>query len=314
MVAAAFSSAVCAQTWPTRPVTLVVPFAAGGGSDVIARVVAEKMSKGLGQQVVIDNRPGAAGGIATTFVARAAPDGHTILLATSSTHVILPLVQKPGTLAYDPVKDFAPIGMTATLPNLMIVSPKVPANSVAEFIKIAKEQPGQLAFGSSGNGTITHLIGELFRARTGIDALHVPYRTGVQSAPDLMEGRIHFLFDNIIWTLPLVREGKLKALGVTTLRRSRLAPDLPTIAESGLPGFEAVTWTGLVAPANTPDPVIRRLSAEMTAALADPDTAEKLAKAGAEPAPSSPEGLRDLIAAETVKWGEIIRDAKVQIQ
>ena len=179
-------------------------------------------------------------------------------MTTSSAQVILPLIQPAGSLTYES-SDFSPIGLTAVLPNLLIVSPKVPANNAAEFVAYAKARPGELSFASSGTGTITHLIGELFNARAGIDALHVPYRTGVQAAPDVMEGRIHYQFDNIIWSLPMIRDGKLKGLAITTKQRSPLAPGIPTVAEQGLAGFEGITWLGLVAPAKTPDPVIARL-------------------------------------------------------
>ncbi len=233
---------------------MVVPFAAGGGTDAVARVVAEKMGARLGQPIVVENRAGAASALGTAHVAKAAPDGYTLLMTTNSAQVILPLTQASGTLAYDPDKDFSAVGLVAILPNILIVSPKLPARSVAELVDYAKARPGQLSFASSGNGTITHLIGELFKARTGIDVVHVPYRTGVQAAPDVMEGRVHFQFDNIIWSLPLIREGKLNGFAITTRQRSKLAPDMPTVAESGVPGFEGISWLGLVAPARTPEP------------------------------------------------------------
>ena len=200
-----------AQSWPTRSITLVVPFAAGGGTDAIARVIAEKLAARLGQPVVVENKAGAASAIGTAYVAKSAPDGYTLLMTTNSAMVILPLTQPAGSLQYTP-DDLKMIGLTGILPNILIVSPKVPAKSVAELIAYAKEKPGQLSFGSSGNGTITHLIGELFKARTGIDTLHVAYRTGVQAAPDVMEGRIQYIFDNIIWSLPMIRAGQLLSL------------------------------------------------------------------------------------------------------
>ena len=233
-----------AQTWPARTITLVVPFAAGGGTDAIGRVVAEKLAARLGQPVVVENKAGAASAIGTAYVGKAAPDGYTLLMTTNSAMVILPLTQAAGSLNYDRA-DFSMIGLTGILPNLLIVSPKIPANSVSELIAYAKARPGQLSFASSGNGTITHLIGELFKARTGIDVVHVPYRTGVQSAPDVMEGRVQYIFDNIIWSLPMIRAGQLKGLAITTSQRSTLAPDIPTVAESGVPGFEGITWLGL---------------------------------------------------------------------
>ncbi len=303
-----------AQSWPTRTITLVVPFAAGGGTDAIGRVLAEKLSARLGQPVVVENKVGAASAIGTAYVAKSSPDGYTILMTTNSAQVILPLIQPAGSLNYDS-RDFAMIGLTGILPNLLIVSPKVPANSVQELIAHAKANPGKLSFGSSGNGTITHLIGELFKARTGIDVVHVPYRTGVQAAPDVMEGRIQYLFDNIIWSLPMIRQGKLKGLAITTSQRSRLAPDIPTVAESGVPGFEGITWLGLAAPAKTPEAVIKRLDTELRAVLAEPDTIAKLAATGAEP-PTAPgsEGMKTMLADDIARWKGILGDGKIKLQ
>jgi tripartite-type tricarboxylate transporter receptor subunit TctC len=313
-LAALVAAPAAAQTWPSRSITLVVPFAAGGGTDAIARVIAEKLSTRLGQPVVVENKAGAASAIGTTYVAKAAPDGYTLLMTTNSVMVILPLTQSAGALTYERA-DFSMIGLTGILPNLLIVSPKVPANSVAELIGYAKERPGQLSFASSGNGTITHLIGELFKARTGIDVVHVPYRTGVQSAPDVMEGRVQYIFDNIIWSLPMVRERKLKGLAITSKARSSLAPDIPTVAESGVPGFEGITWLGLAAPAKTPEPVIARLAAELRAVLADKETIAKLAATGAEPpAAPGPDGMRALLDEDIARWKGILSDGKIKLQ
>src|SRR5215218_2200328 len=303
-----------AQTWPARTITLVVPFAAGGGTDAIGRVVAEKLATRLGQPVVVENKAGAASAIGTAYVSKAAPDGYTLLMTTNSAMVILPLTQPAGSLQYTP-DDLKMIGLTGILPNILIVSPKVPAKSVAELIADAKETPGQLSVGSSGNGTITHLIGELFKARTGIDTLHVPYRTGVQAAPDMMEGRIQYIFDNIIWSLPMIRAGQLKGLAITTSQRSSLAPDIPTVAESGVPGFEGITWLGLAAPAKTPEPVIARLAGELKAVLADKETIAKLAATGAEPpAAPGPDGMRALLDEDIARWKGILSDGKIKLQ
>ena len=314
-IAACFAPfAAAAQSWPTRSITLVVPFAAGGGTDAIARVVAEKLSARLGQPVVVENKAGAASAIGTAYVAKAAADGYTLLMTTNSALVILPLIQPAGSLNYDR-NDFSLIGLTGILPNILIVSPKVPANSTAELIAYAKARPGQLSFASSGNGTITHLIGELFKARTGIDVVHVPYRTGVQSAPDIMEGRIHYIFDNIIWSLPQIRAGKLKGLAITTKQRSPLAPDIPTVAESGVPGFEGITWLGLAAPGKTPDAVIARLDTELRAVLAEPDVIAKLAATGAEPPTApGPAGMRALLAEDIARWQGILGEGKIKLQ
>ena len=303
-----------AQSWPTRTVTLVVPFAAGGGTDAIGRVIAERLSARLGQPVVVENKAGAASAIGTAYVAKAAPDGYTLLMTTNSAMVILPLTQPAGSLNYQR-SDLSMIGLTGILPNLLIVSPKVPANSVSELIAYAKSQPGKLSFASSGNGTITHLIGELFKARAGIDVVHVPYRTGVQSAPDVMEGRVQYIFDNIIWSLPMIRQGKLKGLAITTSQRSALAPDIPTVAESGLPGFEGITWLGLAAPAKTPAPIIQRLDEGLRAVLAEPDVVRKLAATGAEPpAAPGPDGMAAMLEADVTRWKGILGDGKIKLQ
>jgi tripartite-type tricarboxylate transporter receptor subunit TctC len=304
-----------AQSWPTRTVTLVVPFAAGGGTDAIARVIAEKLGARLGQPVVVENKAGAASAIGTAYVAKAAPDGYTVLMTTNSAQVILPLTQPASSLNYDPARDFSPVGLTAILPNLLIVSPKLPAANAAEFIAYGRQNPGKLSFASSGNGTITHLIGELFNARTGISAVHVPYRTGVQAAPDVMEGRIHYQFDNIIWSLPMIRAGQLKGLAITTRQRSALAPDIPTVAESGVPDFEGISWLGIVAPARTPEPVVARLNAELSAILAEPEVLRKMAATGAEPPKTSgPPGYRALLAADTARWKAIFSEGKIKLQ
>jgi tripartite-type tricarboxylate transporter receptor subunit TctC len=313
-IAAVFAPSLAgAQTWPARSITLVVPFAAGGGTDAIARVLAEKLGPRLGQPVVVENRAGAASAIGTAYVAKAAADGYTLLMTTSSAMVILPLMQPAGSLNYSR-DDFNLIGLTGLLPNLLIVSPKLPVNSTAELIAYAKARPGQLSFASSGNGTITHLIGELFKARTGIDVVHVPYKTGVQSAPDLMEGRVQYIFDNIIWSLPQVRAGKLKGLAITSKQRSPLAPDIPTVADT-VPGFEGITWLGLAAPAKTPDAVVARLDKELRAVLAEKDVIEKLAATGAEPPTApGPDGMRALLAEDIKRWQGILGEGKIKLQ
>jgi tripartite-type tricarboxylate transporter receptor subunit TctC len=299
---------------PGRTITIVVPFTPGTGPDILARTIGEEIQRRWNQPVVVDNKPGASGNIGTQIVARAAPDGHTLLMATSSTHVILPLVQGRAALGYDAIADFTPISIIGTVPNILIASPSLPVTNVAELVAYAKAHPGELFFSSSGTGTITHLIGELFKARTGIDVQHVPYRGGNQSAVDLMQGRVGFLFDNIVWSLPLIREGRLRGLGITTQERSRLAPDMPTIAESGLPGFEAVTWVGLVGPARMPDAAVQRIAAELATLRNDPALARRFADFGSEGVFSRPEEMRALIAAETESWGNLISQAGVRIQ
>jgi len=301
-----------AQAWPSRPIKLVVPFGAGGSTDAVARLVGQKMGDAMGQSVVIENRPGAGGGIASEQVARAPADGYTILMATTSTHAILQIANPK--LSYDVVKDFAPVGLVARAPNVLIVSNALGVQDVKGLIQLAKAKPGQLSFASSGNGTITHLVGELFMASAGVQAVHVPYKTGVQALGDVVSGQIGFQFDSITWTLPQARAGKVKALAVTGLKRSALAPDLPTMAESGLPGFEGVTWFGFVAPAAIPPDVLARLSTELARALASPDVQEKMAAQGAEAASGRPDELSRLMREDALKWGKVIRDAGVKFE
>ena len=310
---AAFAAApVLAQSYPTRPIRLVVPFAAGGSTDAMARIVGQKMAETLGQPVVVENRPGAAGGLGSEQVAKAAPDGYTLLMATTSTHAILP-VANPR-LGYDAVKDFAPVGLVARAPNVLVVGNGLGVSDVAELLKLARSRPGQLSFASSGTGSITHLVGELFLANGGIKAVHVPYKTGVQALPDVASGQVAFQFDSITWTLPQARAGKLKALAVTGPTRSPLAPELPTVAEAGLPGFVGVTWFGFVAPAATPADVLARLGGELSRALQSPDVREKLAAQGAEAASGQPQELSQLMREDGAKWGKVIRDAGVKFE
>lgn len=301
-----------AQSWPNRQVRIVLPFAPGGSTDAIARTLGQKLSETLGQPVVIDNRPGAAGAIATDHVAKAAPDGHTLLMATTSTHAVLPVL-KPQ-LPYDPARDFALVGMVARAPNVLIASPALPAASVRELIALARTKPGAYTFASSGTGTITHLIGELFNASAGIKAVHAPYKTGVQAVPDVVAGQVAWLFDSIVWSLPQIRAGKLRGLAVTSRERSALAPDLPTVAEAGLPGFEGVTWFGLVAPAAVPKDVTVRLNTELNRLLQSADMRDKLAAQGAEGAPGSPEDFARIVREDAARWGKVIRDAGVKVE
>ncbi len=305
-------SPVLAQGYPTRPIKLVVPFAAGGSTDAVARLVGQKMGEAMGQSVVVENRPGAAGAIASEQVAKSPADGYTILMATTSTHAILPVANPK--LPYDAFKDFAPVGLVARAPNVLIVSNSLGVSDVKGLVQLAKSKPGQLSFASSGNGTITHLVGELFKSSSGVQAVHVPYKTGVQALADVVSGQVGFQFDSITWTLPQARAGKIKALAVTGAKRSALAPELPTVAESGLPGFEGVTWFGFVAPAATPPDVLARLSTELGRALAAPDVQEKMAAQGAEAASGRADELSRLMREDAVKWGKVIRDAGVKFE
>jgi tripartite-type tricarboxylate transporter receptor subunit TctC len=300
-----------AEDYPIRPITLVVPYPAGGGNDIIARTVADKMSASLRQQIVIENRGGAGGTIATRQIARAMPDGYTILIATSSLAINPSLYANIG---YDPRKDFAPIGLIAQSANVVLVHPSIPARSIADLIAIAKSEAGRLTFASTGTGSSVHLAAELFAAMADIHLTAVPYKGTGPALTDLIGGHVAIMFSPMAGAASLVRDGKLRALAVTGPRRSALFPDLPTIAEAGLPGYEAVLHYGLVAPAGTPAPAIAKLNAALRAALASEEVKRRLAIDGAEPLPSSPEDYAADIDREQKKWSEIIAKSGIQPQ
>ncbi len=300
-----------AQTYPTGPIRLVVPYTAGGSSDFVARTMAQKMSEGLGQTVAVDNRPGVAGIPGTEIVARSAPDGYTIALVGLTTHAANPSLYKK--LPYDAQKDFAPIGNAIVSPLVLSVPPSLPVNNVQELIAYAKANPGKLNFGSAGIGNTLHLAGELFKSRAGIDIVHVPYKGASAAVTDLLAGRIHLMIDVVQTPLAHIQGGKLKALGTTGAQRIALLPDVPTIAEQGLPGFLFTTWIGLAAPAGTPPAIVARLHAEMAKALAMPEVKEAFAKQGMEVAPSpSPEAYAQHMRSEQERLAALIRSAGIQ--
>jgi tripartite-type tricarboxylate transporter receptor subunit TctC len=301
-----------AQSYPSKPIRLIVPFPPAGATDILSRDLMRALSLRLGQQIIIDNRPGAAGAIGSELVAKAAPDGYTLLMATTSTHSVAPTLTT--NLPYDAVKDFAPVCLVATSPNLLVVPVTLPVNSVKDLVALAKAKPGTLNFGSAGTGGIVHLTGEMFRYRTGIDIVHVPYKGTQLVVPDLISGQISILFDNIVSAQPNLKTGKLKAIGITSLQRSPLMPEVPTLSESGVPGFEASTWFGVYAPAGTPKEIIVKLNSELIAVLKSSDMRARLAVLGAEPVGSTPEGMAQTVAAETAKWAKVIHDAKVKIE
>ena len=301
-----------AQAYPSRPIHLVVPFPAGGPTDVIARAIGQKLSDAVGQPVVIDNKPGAGGAIGSEAVARSAPDGYTILIGTNSTHSIGPILN-PKT-PYNVERDFAPVSLVATAPNVLIVSPKLPVNNVRELIALAKAQPGKLNYATSGVGTIVHLSSVLFASMAGIDIVHVPYKGVTQALPDIMSGQIALMFDNIVGVLPRVKAGQEKAIAVTSLKRSSLAPSIPTVAESGLPGYESVSYFGIFAPAGTPKAVVAKLSQDLAQVLKRPDLKELLATQGAEAEGSDPAKLAALVRSDTAKWEKVIKAAGVKIE
>jgi tripartite-type tricarboxylate transporter receptor subunit TctC len=308
---AAAPNPAAAQTYPDHPVTLVVPYPAGGGNDVLARIVAENMSKSLKQQIVVENRGGAGGTIATRQVAKSAPDGYTLLIATSSLAINPSLYPNVG---YDPRKDFAPIGLIASSANVVLVHPAVPAHSVPELIALAKRQPGKLDFASTGVGSSVHLAAELFASMARIKLNHVPYRGSGPALTDLLGGHVGIMFGTLPPSVGLVRDGKLRALAVTGPKRSGVFPDLPTVAEAGLPGYEAVLHYGLVTSAGTPRPIVDTLNTALRAALADQAVRDALAKQGAEPLPSTPAEYAADIDHEEIKWSKIVRDAGLKAQ
>ena len=299
-----------AQTYPDRAVRLIVPFPAGGTVDAIARTVAQQLSESLRQPVVLENRAGGAGSIGSEAVARATPDGYTLLMGTASTHGTNPAVQKA--LPYDPVKDFAPVVLVATTPYILVVNPAVPAATTAELLALVRAQPGKLNYGSYGTGSSNHLATELFRAMTGADIVHVPYKGGAPAMTDLLAGQVQLMFDVFTTSSPHLRSGKLKLLGVGALRRSSLAPDTATLAEAGVAGFEAGTFFGIFAPAGTPRGVVDRLNAEVNRALGTPEMKERLAAAGAEPGGGPPAELGQLVAAEVAKWTRLVRERNLR--
>ena len=293
-----------AQTYPSRPITLVVPFPPGGSATIIARIIADKMSEGLGQQIVIDNRGGAGGSIAARQVAKSAPDGATLLLAFTGTLAVSPLIF--ANVGYDPRKDFAGIGLIGMAPSVLAVHPSVPARSVADLIGIAKAEPGKIQYGSPGIGTTNHLAGELLAAMTGIKITHIPYKGTGPAITDLLGGHIAMMFAPIPAAHGNVSAGALRALGVTSLKRSSLWPDIPTVAETGLPGFEVVQRSTLLAPAGTPRTIIERLNKELNAVLATDEVRRRLAVEGGEPVPGAPEEYAADIDREEMRWSKLV--------
>jgi tripartite-type tricarboxylate transporter receptor subunit TctC len=305
MLSAALPFQAGAQTYPSKPIRFVVPYPAGGPLDTVARLLGQKVSESTKQPVIVDNKPGAGGNIGADAVAKAPPDGYTILMGAVATHAINPTLY--AAMPYDASRDFIPVTQVASTPNVLVVNPSVPAANVREFIAYAKANPGKLNFGSGSTGSAGHLAGELFKTMAGVDMTHVPYKGAAPAMNDLIGGQIQLMFDNLASSLAQVRAGRVKALAVTTARRSALAPELPTIAESGLPGFDINTWFGIFVPAGTPREVVERLHAEFARALAAPDVRERMIALGAEPAGNKPEEFAAYIRAEADKYARVIR-------
>jgi tripartite-type tricarboxylate transporter receptor subunit TctC len=299
-----------AETFPERPVRLVIPFPAGGSTDLVGRLVAEKMSEGLGQQVVVENRGGAGGNLGAAEVARATPDGYTILMGTVATHALNPAVYTK--MPYDAAKDFAPISLLVTVPNVLVVHPSVPANTAQELIALLKANPGKYSYASSGNGTPLHLSGELFKTMAGVDVVHVPYKGAGPALIDVIGGQVPIMFDNLPSSTQHIKSGKLKGIAVTSPQRSPAFPDMPALTEV-LPGYETYTWNALFAPAGTPPEIVKKLNEEANKAVNDPKVKAKLAEFSATVVASTPEELGKHVEAELAKWAPIVKAAGAKI-
>ncbi|MEP7064325.1 MAG: tripartite tricarboxylate transporter substrate binding protein [Betaproteobacteria bacterium] len=308
---AAAGPAAAADAFPSHTARLVVPFPAGGSLDIIGREIAQKLTEAWGQSVIVENKPGAGGNIGADFVAKSAPDGYTVVMGALSTHAVNPTLYP--SMPYDAVKDFAPISMVAITPNVLVVSAKSPINSVQELVAAARASPGKLAFASGSNGSAGHLAGELFKVQTHTDIIHVPYKGAAPATQGLLAGDTQFMFDNLANAMAQVKGGTLKALAVTTARRSALAPDLPTMTEAGLPGFDISTWFGLMAPAGTPKDIVARWNGDLVKILNSPDLKQKLALQGAEAAPMTPEEFSAFIANEVPKYAKIIKASGARV-
>ncbi|KJK20513.1 ABC transporter substrate-binding protein [Burkholderiaceae bacterium 16] len=296
-----------ADTYPSRPIRMVVGFPSGGAPDILARIFSEKISPSWGQPVVVDNKPGAGGNIGAEAVAHAAPDGYTLALGTVGTHSINGALYSK--MPYDMVKDFAPVILVASTPNVLVVNPSVPAKNVAELIALAKAKPGSLTFGTPGVGTSPHVAGEMFNSLAGVKLTHVPYKGRAMAIPDLLGGHISMMFDNLPSALPVIKEGKVRALGVTSAKRSPSAPDIPTLAEQGLQGFDADSWFAIFAPANTPKDVIAKLNAELNRIYQLPDVQAKLKTLGLDPILGAPEKLAAYQKVEIAKWAKVVKES-----
>jgi tripartite-type tricarboxylate transporter receptor subunit TctC len=297
------------EAYPSKPIHLILPFPPGGGTDIIGRILSERMSADLGQPVVLENRGGAGGNVGAEAAARSAPDGYTLVLVAPSLAISPSLYKK---LNYDPQRDLTPIGLVATVPNVLVTHPSVPAQTLAEFIALAKANPGGMNFGSGGSGTSNHLAGELFNLLAGVKLVHVPYKGVNLAMNDVVAGQVQLVVIGISAAAPLIKAGRLRALAVLTPRRSPALPEVPTAAEAGLQNFEVTTWYGLLAPAGTPRPIVMRLNASLARIMNAPDLQERLATLATEPVTSTPEEFGELIKRETAKWGQVVRDAGLQ--
>jgi len=307
--ALALATGAFAQTFPSKPIKLIVTYPPGGGADLMARLVAPRMAETLGQPVVVENKPGAGGQIGAGEVARAAPDGYTILLDAAN-HAVNPSLY--ATLPYDPAKAFASISLLVRFPNVLVVNPQFPAKDVKELIAMAKAKPGSVAFASSGSGSAQHLAGELFRQRAGVDMTHIPYKGGGPALNDVIGGQVPIFFGNMASSLPHVKAGKLRALAITGSKRSDALPDVPTMAEAGLPDYEVYEWNAIFAPAGTPAPIVAKLAEAIAKALHAPDVRERVASLGGEIAALGPHDTARFVSEQTETWGKVIRAARIK--
>jgi tripartite-type tricarboxylate transporter receptor subunit TctC len=305
-----FVSSAWAQ-YPNRPLKLIVPFPPAGATDIVGRIVAQKLGERLGQPVVVENRPGAGGSLGSDLAAKSPSDGYTILIATTSTHSVGPVLQK---LPYDPIRDFAPITQVANIPNVLVVSPKLPVKDLKGLVALAKAQPGRLNYSSSGIGTIIHLNGELFKMLAKVDMVHVPYKGTQLAIPDLANGSVAMMVDSLASALPSIRSGNVRPLALEAPQRSALLPEVPTFAEAGMPEFDLAVWFGMFAPAGTPPEIVARLQREVVAGLKAPDLLERFEAVGAQPVGSSPEQFVARIRADSARWAEVIKAANVKAE
>jgi tripartite-type tricarboxylate transporter receptor subunit TctC len=297
-------ASAAAQDYPNRPVRMVVPYAAGGGVDIVARAVSQELAKGIGQPVIVENRTGAGSNIGSDFVAKAAPDGYTLLMASPANAINMSLYRK---MPYDTQRDLAPLALVGAVPSVLVVSPALPVKTVAELVALAKEKPGSLNYGSGGSGTSEHLSAEMFKSLAAIDLVHVPYKGGANAMTDVISGQLSLMFTNMLGAMPHVRSGKLKAIAIADSRRSPSLPEVPTFAEAGFKDFEVLVWWGVMAPARTPAPVVTYLNREIVAALGAPELKERLDGMGARIIGGTPEQFGAFVAAEIVRWGRAVQ-------
>jgi tripartite-type tricarboxylate transporter receptor subunit TctC len=305
------ANAQAQSTYPTKPIKFIVPYPAGGPLDTVARLTGQKLSERLGQPVIVENKPGAGGNLGAEAVAKSTPDGYTILMGAVATHAINPTLYKK--MPYDAQRDFQPVTLLVSTPNVLVVNPSVKANTVKEFIALAKAEPNKMNFGSGSSGSAGHLAGELFKSVAAVEITHVPYKGGAPAMTDLLAGQIELMFDNLANSMPNIKSGKLRALAVTTAKRSSFAPDLPTVAESGLPGFDISTWFGILVPAGTPKEIVSKLNEEFNRAIRSADIKEKLDAMGADAVGTTPEAFAAYIKTEAAKYAEVIKKSGAQV-